>query len=42
MIDTNIEIIHEDEERIVYRISWYIYGEHNEKWITEYKDEDDP
>ena len=41
MIDVDIEIIHEDDEKVLYRISWCFFGEHKEKWITEYKDTDE-
>ncbi|CDQ22583.1 hypothetical protein [Halobacillus karajensis] len=41
MIEANVEIIHEDETSVTYRISWYIFGELKEKWITERKGQPD-
>ena len=39
MFDANIEKIHQDEETVTYRISWYANGVHHEKWITKNIDE---
>ncbi|MGJ9460300.1 hypothetical protein [Oceanobacillus sp. CF4.6] len=37
-IKRSLEIIVETDEYILYRVSWVVLGEHNEQWVTEYKE----
>ncbi|WP_162986437.1 hypothetical protein [Virgibacillus sp. Bac332] len=39
MFGGDFEKIIEDDEHILYRLSWYVNGEYKEKWITKRKDE---